>query len=346
MLGKITSTISQYTGIGQQKKVEEAKTPDIKSNTTSDIKPASPPEVKGESFSSDNSGQKPLKDPSGSREFLGTQSMLSSSITGPPLAEREGPIAPNQKINITGPAGARDRAALIREANQNNPVSRQNGNQKDICSGAALANAIIMDSKTPDAAKKNGESIEKTYGQMLEKNKDMKPLSNEEQEALKNLKSGNMSPKDVQHLQQVMYRMNQKAPGHDPKDKGATALDLGNTVTMLKSNGGFAGGSHVTFHNNLSGKQGLHWTTTVDGVHADSSPEKGKMASVIGTPSGGPPELQKGQHSYDSSIDFSGYSDGITIENNSQSYNIKGTGDIDNIHKKQQEELEKLRRGD
>ncbi|MEQ8171076.1 MAG: hypothetical protein ABRQ38_19455 [Candidatus Eremiobacterota bacterium] len=86
IIGNITSTISQYTGIEQKKKTEE------KSTETSNIQPKQTGEsntassevssVKGETYTEGTGGEKTRKDPWASKLFVGIQSLFSKKITG------------------------------------------------------------------------------------------------------------------------------------------------------------------------------------------------------------------------------------------------------------------------
>ncbi|MEQ8225109.1 MAG: hypothetical protein ABRQ37_22510 [Candidatus Eremiobacterota bacterium] len=88
IIGNITSTISQYTGIEQKKKTEEKSTetsniqPKQTGEAKSDTGTAEVSSVKGETYTEGAGGEKTKKDPWGSKFFVGIQSLFSKKITG------------------------------------------------------------------------------------------------------------------------------------------------------------------------------------------------------------------------------------------------------------------------
>ncbi len=236
-------------------------------------------------------------------------------------AERETATDRNKQINIVGdtPEAHQKRVELLRSTPQINKTSGPDG--ENMCGGTALTSAMILDSgKTspPDAAKKNADAIRAVYGDLC-KDEQGKPkkLTEEQNTALKHLADGNVSPKDVEHLQKTLYEVTQKVQGQG--EGGVNDQGMVEAVNQLRARGGFAGGSDVKFHLNkgeASRPGGRHWTTTVDGVHVDTWPtmydrdkpynNQGKSL-VTGFPGASEPDnLQKGKKGWEADVSFSG----------------------------------------
>jgi len=243
-------------------------------------------------------------------------------------AERETATDRNKQINIVGDTAEahQRRVELLRSTPQINKTSGPDG--ENMCGGAALTSAMILDSgKTdpPDAAKKNADAIRGVYGDLC-KDEQGKPkkLTEEQDTALKHLADGNLSPKDVEHLQKTLYEVSQRVDGQG--EGGVNDQGMAEAVSQLRARGGFAGGSDVKFHLNkgeASRAGGRHWTTTVDGVHVDTWPtgydrdnpgkDQGK-ALVTGFPGASEPDsLQKGRKGWVADVSFSGDSP-VTME--------------------------------
>jgi hypothetical protein len=224
-------------------------------------------------------------------------------------AEREMPaLSPNKPVDITD----RDwRNHMLRQAPQVNDVSMKAGNAYHICGGAAMSNALIMSSKTPEQAQANAKAVRELAGSFDPKVK----LSKEEDQALKNmeLKPPKLSGVDAQHLQQVMYRIGQRMPlaGNNPDGTGLSTTQVACAMNMLKARGAFEG-SNVTMHCNRNtfkddqGKEGTidHWTVTVDGNFANSQAVPGNRSIVQGGP---PPDRLKGTENWQNEITMNGY---------------------------------------
>jgi hypothetical protein len=211
-------------------------------------------------------------------------------------AEREmNPISANTTVDITN----KDmRNQLLRSCPQINPVSTAAGNGPHICGAAAVTNALVLSSKTPEQAKANAQAVRD-----LAKNAPGGvKLNPAEDSALKKMESGKMSPADVQHVQQLMYRIGGTMPngGVNTTDGGLSTVQVGSMMTMLAKRGAFEGSS-VTMHcNRQKGPNGEfdHWTTTVDGVHANSQ-DKSNKSRVHGGP---PPELARGSNNWQNEL--------------------------------------------
>jgi hypothetical protein len=205
-------------------------------------------------------------------------------------AEREmPPIKPNQQIDLTD----KDyRNHMLRSAPQVNDVSIKAGNAPNICGGAAMANALILSSKTPEQSKANAKAVRDLAGSLDPKVK----LTPEEDQALKNMEKDKptLSAVDAQHLQQAMYRIGQTMPlaAKNPEGKGMSTTQVGCAMSMLSAKGAFKG-SNVTMHCNRNTFQDDqknnysidHWTVTVDGTHANSQAANNKSLVHGGPPS-------------------------------------------------------------
>src|SRR5262245_12322200 len=148
-------------------------------------------------------------------------------------AERQmPPLSPNKPVDITD----RDwRNHMLRQAPQVNDVSMKAGNAYHICGGAAMSNALIMSSKTPEKAQANARAVRDLAGSLDPKVK----LSKEEDQALKNMETDppKMSGVDAQHMQQVMYRIGQRMPlaGKNPDGTGLSTTQVACAMNMLKA---------------------------------------------------------------------------------------------------------------
>jgi hypothetical protein len=198
---------------------------------------------------------------------------------------------------------------MLRQAPQVNPISIKAGNAGDICGGAAMSNALIMSSKTPEQAKANAKAVRDLAGSF---DPDKVKLSKEEDQALKNMEGGKMSGVDAQHLQQVMYRIGQRMPlaGSNPEGTGLSTTQVGCAMSMLKARGAFEG-SNVTMHcnrntfKNTQGKEDTidHWTVTVDNNFANSQ-GPGNRSVVHGGP---PPDRLKGSDNWQNELILNGH---------------------------------------
>lgn len=222
-------------------------------------------------------------------------------------AEREMPaLSPNKPVDITDPDWRRH---MLRQAPQVNEISKKAGNAGDICGGAAMANALVLSSKTPEQAKANAKAVRDLAGS-FDPNKVQ--LSKEEDRALKNMESGKMSGVDTQHLQQVMYRIGQRMPlaGSNPEGTGLSTTQMGCAMSMLKARGAFEG-SNVAMHCNRNtfkddkGKEATidHWTVTVDNTFANSQGPANRSV-VHGGP---PPDRLKGTNDWQNELILNNY---------------------------------------
>lgn len=334
MIGSLTSSgTDQYKGVGQQKKLQEkSSNTEIQEKSVSSVKEGSDTSaqketegVKGDSFGTE-AGKTP-RDPEGSRSFVGLQANLSRQITGNERGEAEAvettptrestpyiitpkmeataePEMPrlktNEKVNIFGdsPEGLRERQNLLRNCSQFNEVSEKANNSTGLCAASSLTGALILDSKNPEAAKKNADAIISLYNSNSLKDpntgKPMK-LSEEDRKVLEHLKSGNMSPKDTYKLQQTMERTLQ---GIQKEEDGISGPHMASAVNMLRNRGAFSNSDSVTFHNNDMKGAGYHWTVTVDKSHYDPGMGGSEMSVEVNPPAsvkvdGAPPGLTK-----------------------------------------------------
>ena len=222
-------------------------------------------------------------------------------------AEREmPPIKPNQQIDLTD----KDyRNHMLRGAPQINPVSTKAGNGPDICGGAAMANALVLSSKTPEQSHANAKAVRDLAGSF---NPPLK-MTKEEDQALKNMEKDKptLSSVDTQHMQQLMYRIGQRMPlaGANPSGTGLSTTQVGCAVSMLKARGAFKD-SDVTMHCNRNTFQDEqkknysidHWTVTVDRTYANSQ-GVGNRSVVHGGP---PNDHLKGSPSWQNELKLYG----------------------------------------
>jgi len=193
---------------------------------------------------------------------------------------------PNQPVDLSDKELRND---MLRNAPQINPIAGENG--PHACGGAAMANALILSSNTPEKAKANAQAVRKTCDQLIandKKNGSKVPfkLSAAEDQALKNMETGKMSSNDSMHLQQIMYRVGQRAPiggVSNPDGNGLSTSQIASTMAMLKANGAFQGSS-VTMHCQRQESGFDHWTTTVDGTHVNSQVGSKNRSVVLGGP--------------------------------------------------------------
>ncbi len=190
----------------------------------------------------------------------------------PPGTVRDVPPAGwNEPVDLNSPEG---RERLVAGAGQLNPVSDQAGNGNDICGPASTVDALIL----TDQGGNNARALEST---LRERNV---PVSEREQAALDNFKSGKMTPEDVAHLQQATNRLGHEMQGDSQQLNPPTMAALNGA---LKSKGAYEG-ADVTFHMNrndtgVGGASGNHWTATVNGTHVDTGfRDKAQIAN--GTP--------------------------------------------------------------
>jgi hypothetical protein len=237
-----------------------------------------------------------------------TEQMFAAQFAGIKLqaqAERELPaVQKNQKVDITDPEM---RNQMMRSAPQVNEISKKAGNENDICGGAAMTNALIMSSKTPEQAKANAQAVRdlaNSFTKVDKENKSKTPfaMSAQEQQALKNMESGKMSPNDTMHMQQLMYRIGQRMPlaGSNPSGAGLSTTQIACAMTKLKANGAFPGNSDVRMHCTTLPTGADHWTVSVDRIHANSAGGKDYNKSLV--TGGPPPEVQKGSDKWQNEI--------------------------------------------
>ncbi len=222
------------------------------------------------------------------------------------VAEKDAPkVGQNQPVDITSSQEARN--GLLRSAPQINPISTAQGNGPSLCGGAAVANALILSSKTPEKAKANAQAVQDLAGSL----KPPLKMSGDEQAALKRFEKGVLSPQDAQQMQQVMYRMAQRMPiggQSNPNLMGVSTSQVATTIAALKSHGAFKDSS-VTMHCNRLPNGFDHWTTTVDGTHANSQGPNNK-SMIQGGP---PPELSRNNGTWQNEIWLNPWSEPVQM---------------------------------
>ena len=215
---------------------------------------------------------------------------------------------PNQPVDLSNKELRND---MLRNAPQVNPIAGENG--PHACGGAAMANALILSSDSPDKAKANAQAVRKVCDEITandKKNgfKNQFKLSSAEDQALKNMETGKMSANDAMHLQQIMYRVGQRAPiggVSNPDGTGLSTSQIATTMSMLKANGAFQG-NNVMMHCQR-GESGFdHWTTTVDGTHVNSQVGANNRSVVMG---GAPTEANVNNQNWQNDIWLNPYGD-------------------------------------
>jgi hypothetical protein len=248
-------------------------------SAVADPKPAEPEQA--------SNGATASKSPADANQMKGEMGFLGSAQQAA-VAERfhSTKMDPNKPVDLTDKEMRND---MIRNAPQINPIAGANG--PDACGGAAMANALILSSNTPEKAKANGQAVRKMCDEITanDKKNDFKnkfKLSPAEDQALKHMEGGSMSANDAMHLQQIMYRVGQRAPiggVANPSGTGLSTSQIASTMAQLKANGAFQG-SNVMMHC-MRGPSGFdHWTTTVDGTHANSQVGANNRSVVMGGP--------------------------------------------------------------
>ena len=211
------------------------------------------------------------------------------------------PPAPPPKIDTAGAAkagpvaynlsDATQRKALIEASGQVNDVSRKAGNENDVCAGAALTNAVVMDCKSPADCARNADAIQHTADKMnawryLPPGVDPQKAK----DAVQHLRAGSLTQEDAQYLQQVNYAIARSAQGtgNPGQTQGISSGSMYATVGMLRAEGAFTN-SEPTFHEANLSNGSAHWTVSSGGFHANSYLEggpAGKGAMNVGTPAG------------------------------------------------------------
>lgn len=165
-----------------------------------------------------------------------------------------------QRLDLNDP---QERAMLLADAGQVNPLSQLTGNEGDICAGAAVVNAMLLN---PSGAKANAAALEKA-GTALGA---FKPPVNEKETraALGHLAEGKLNPYDVQHLQQLAYSMMRSVEGGDGK-AGTNPAVLGAVLSQLASAGAQLPGTRFT---QIRGNGTGHWLVEANGTFANSLP--------------------------------------------------------------------------
>ena len=208
---------------------------------------------------------------------------------------------PNQPVDLSNKELRND---MLRNAPQINPIAGENG--PHACGGAAMANALILSSDTPEKAKANAQAVRKSVDEIAAQDKTNHSkvplkLTGAEDAALKRMETGKMSANDSMHLQQIMYKLGQRAPIggiSNPSGDGLSTSQIASTMAMLKGKGAFEGNS-VTMHCQRSDTGFDHWTTTVDGTHVNSQAGSQNRSVVMGGP---PAEANKNNQGWQGEI--------------------------------------------
>ncbi|MHB8879676.1 MAG: hypothetical protein ACYC8T_38800, partial [Myxococcaceae bacterium] len=143
-------------------------------------------------------------------------------------------------------ANEKQRIDLATTTSQVNDVSVLAGNQNDVCAGAALVNAMVLNSATPDAASANAAALRKAadrYGGWSA----LPPSVDKDQvkSALDHFAAGKASEVDLHYLQQLAYATGRAFDPDEKRDPelnpGLNAGQVGGLATQLKSDGALLG---------------------------------------------------------------------------------------------------------
>jgi hypothetical protein len=173
---------------------------------------------------------------------------------------------------------AKGKQALVSSTSQVNSVSIDKGNSGAICSGAAIANALILSAEKPGALKANADALRKVAGNLNV------GLSEGESRALEHMAKGKLSPDDLAMIQQVSYRVAVSQNTSTDNPKLATAGDMGFAATLLRAEGAFKDGEVTFSAAKLPPGKGLdanHWTTYAGGKYVSSLDENGDAGTEL-----------------------------------------------------------------
>ncbi len=164
-----------------------------------------------------------------------------------------------------------DGRQLVDEVGQYNDVSAKTMNGPDICAACSVVNAMILSGDGKASAAALEKVFKNTHARVPP------PMTNADaSRALVALRSGKVSEFDVAVLQQVAAAVlskmqtaaDSKNNDHSP---GVSTPVLQSFIASLVEKGAPLKGATFELSAN---SQGAHWTTTSNGVHADSAPTR------------------------------------------------------------------------
>ena len=169
---------------------------------------------------------------------------------------------------------AKQRTALATKTSQVNEVSVDAGNFGDICAGAAVVNAMVLNSATPEAAKANAAALQKTADAHNSWAALPGSVTRKDVEgALAHLATGKPSERDLQHLQQLAYvtgrTLEIRQRDTPPLAAGTNPAQLGALATELQFNGAQLGDSRFVQVKGAADATG-HWVVESGRVLANS----------------------------------------------------------------------------
>jgi len=343
MLGSVTGTTSKPVTTSTVKKKAETSGAKSSDAVGTAQKSGEKPAV-SDAFSSTDS--RVSSDPAGSKAAVSDQADRARTITGENVLQYNNASAetrhdindPNKQINLFD---KQNRIDLIYNTPQINETSKTKGNSGGLCSAASLTNALIMDSKDPEAAKKNAGALRTIFNDFNKGDAEMgvkdrfvknefTKLSDKDKEsiqtAINNMEKGSLSRKDTEILQQFMYNVSQRAGGTE--EGGLNADGMATMAAMIKSKGGFAGGSDIKFHlDNNSTVGGRHWTASVDNVRMDSQPVKnpqpGQARSLL------VPTPYSRESNWEADVSIPGGSGNITVNTPANNFSVNSSNYTD-----------------
>ena len=168
---------------------------------------------------------------------------------------------------------ARQRAALAQRTSQVNEVSVTAGNAGDVCGGAAVVNAVVLNSGSPAAAKANADALRTVatqFGAWDAPGVDRAKAG----AALDHLAAGKVSEADLHHLQQLAYaagRALDPAERNDPtRTPGLNAGHLAGVLSQLQLAGARLSPDTRLIEVKGAGDDTGHWVAQAGGVLANS----------------------------------------------------------------------------
>jgi hypothetical protein len=186
---------------------------------------------------------------------------------------------PNEPVDLKAadPVDAGYRRALLTSTNQYNPLSRQLGNGERVCGGAAIVNALILSSDSPQRCQQNAQAL-RTAFKRLEAGATLPPgLSPAQIEtSIQNFEQGSLSAADVAVLQQAAYSM-LRSVQRDPKthvapDDGVDAKSMAIVLSQLQGDGAAMKDAKFTLKSDSRGHG--HWVAQANSRDADSDTQK------------------------------------------------------------------------
>ncbi len=187
----------------------------------------------------------------------------------PPAAVGKLQAPSNAPVDLSKVA---DRVKLAQQASQLNPISEAAGNKNVICGGAVVVSALIMNSTTPEAAKKNAGALESAMNAAGARDQLAATVNPDAlKAAFANFAKGTPSLNDVHLMQQAAYAVGRRYPADGD---GLNSGQLGGLIADLKGRGATLGPeTRFTVVANPRNPAVGHWVATAGPVelNTDSS---------------------------------------------------------------------------